>query len=648
MRRTILALCLAIAFATSDVTAIVFADAREQNLQSLLADAATAQSRGDFASAAEFYREATEIDPSVPELWANLGLMDHQIGKSSDAIQSFKHAIRLNPNLFVPQLFLGMEYLAAKNPAAALPYLETAEKLGPDDLQAALSLGSAYRMLNRPDRAADAYRKATAIAPKDGNAWLDLGTTYLQLVENDARVMTSTYGHSAYVILRGAETLADEGKLSAAENSYKAAIASSPAPTCTHAEYGITLLRLNRISDAEAQFEQEAGTSPDCGLAPLGMAMIAVVRGHPEVGLKELANLVAADPDFVQSALPLFEDVLSPDQTRSLVEMARRRQDTGDHSFDLGSLVEAAFTSGGLPRRVALSQDPNVQTHPDSDPGSAAGFYAAGAYARCVQSLKPALAQLSAAQQRLLASCSFYSGDFQITSIAAARLKASPATRLEGLYWESKADEKLAILALARAGELEPDSPRLHVLIGDVFRQKRHWSEAEAEYRKAIDLDPKSRAGRLSLAITLFTELKTDEALEIDRSLLNEAPENSEANLLAGEILVQAHRFEEAEPYLSKCKNLDPDLIPRLHILLGQVYAATNRIPEAISEYKFGLAGNRDEDGSVHYQLARLYQTSGNKAAAAEQFRLSQQLRKQWDEQAKINLGQLSADPPSP
>ena len=277
-----------------------------------------------------------------------------------------------------------------------------------------------------------------------------------------------------------------------------------------------------------------------------------------------------------------------------------------------------------------------------------AQLYATSEYTRCDDSLKPAIAKLADTQRRLLASCSFYAGDFGTTSKVAERLKTDPTTRLEGLYWESKADEKLAVSALARAGEMEPESARMHVLLGDIFRQKRHWSEAEAEYRKAIDLDPESRAARLSLAIVLFTELKTEEAMQTDQSLLREIPQDPEANLLAGEILVQGHHFEKAEPYLSRCKDLDPDLVPRLHILLGKLYAATNRIPEAISEYKLGLAGDRDEDGRVHYQLARLYEKAGEREAAAEEFRLSQQLRKRWDEQAKIDLGQLPTDGGSP
>ena len=101
-------------------------------------------------------------------------------------------------------------------------------------------------------------------------------------------------------------------------------------------------------------------------------------------------------------------------------------------------------------------------------------------------------------------------------------------------------------------------------------------------------------------------------------------------------------KFEEAEPYLANCKNLDPDLAPRLHVLLGQVYAATNRISEAISEYKLGLAN--DKDGSIHYQLARLYEKSGDKGAAEEQIRISQQLREHWDDQAHTAIEQLPTD----
>jgi len=273
---------------------------------------------------------------------------------------------------------------------------------------------------------------------------------------------------------------------------------------------------------------------------------------------------------------------------------------------------------------------------------SAEKLYSAGHYKECDEAVISALRAGTAAQQELLAQCSYNSGDFLVTSSAARHLKASPATAVQGLYWETKADQKLAIGALVHAGEIDADSPRMHVLLGDVYRQKRRWGDAEGEYRKAVALDPRSRGARLSLAIALFTELKDDEALAIDKALLAENPDDPEANLLAGEILVQTHQFSEAEAYLAKCRNLKPEFMPRWHVLMGQVYAETNRIPEAIAEYKQGLSS--DEDGSVHYQLARLYQRTGDRSAAEEEIRISKELRERWDNEAHISLEQLSTD----
>jgi tetratricopeptide (TPR) repeat protein len=371
------------------------------------------------------------------------------------------------------------------------------------------------------------------------------------------------------------------------------------------------------------------------------MAVGQLAEGHPEVALEGLTSLAVADPDFVRLNLPLFRDAVSADQAKQLIELDRLRQSEGAASAGIGPLVEKALVSDGLP--VPPSSGEEGRPSGKEEPSAMAGrFFTEGRYAKCSQSLKPTLQTLTNDQLQMLASCSFYTGDFRTTSLAAQRLKSTSTTRAGGLYWESKADQKLAIAALSRAGEIDADSPRMHVLLGDVFRQKRQWYDAEVEYRKAVALDPKSHTARLGLSIVLFTELKTDEAFDIDRGLLAEDPSDSEANLLAGEILVQRNLYAEAEPYLSKCQNLKPEFVPRLHALMGRVYAETDRIPAAIAEYKAGLS--TDEDGSIHYQLGRLYQKSGDKKAAEEAFRDSQRIRRQWDDRARIALEQNPTD----
>jgi tetratricopeptide (TPR) repeat protein len=188
MQRTVLALCLTVALTNSAVSAVVSAQEPAQTLQPVLAGAQAAQSRGDFQAAADAYRKATELE---------LGLMDHQLGKSPEAIEAFRKAAELDSSLFVPQLFLGIEYLDAKNPAAALPYLKRAVTINSKDVQAALSLGSTYSMLDRGSQAAESFWNATEIAPNNGSAWLGLGRAYLQQVESDFNLQTFTVRRSA-------------------------------------------------------------------------------------------------------------------------------------------------------------------------------------------------------------------------------------------------------------------------------------------------------------------------------------------------------------------------------------------------------------------------------------------------------------------
>ncbi len=107
-------------------------------LDNLLAKARVAQSNDDFVAAEQAYQQAVHIRPDIPELWANLGLMQHQIGQKKNAILSFRKALARNTGLLVPNLFLGIDLIDSGSPSEAIPYLLAAEKLQPGDIQAPL------------------------------------------------------------------------------------------------------------------------------------------------------------------------------------------------------------------------------------------------------------------------------------------------------------------------------------------------------------------------------------------------------------------------------------------------------------------------------------------------------------------------------
>ena len=138
--------------------------------ESLLASAQQAQARGDFEAAAEFYRKAVVAHPEIPELKANLGLMYYQIGKNQLAIDAFNQAIRLKPGLFVPNLFLGLDYVKLKRFNEAIPYLKRAAVSKPTDMQAQLALGQAYRGSGKTRLAITSYLRAAQLDPGKADA----------------------------------------------------------------------------------------------------------------------------------------------------------------------------------------------------------------------------------------------------------------------------------------------------------------------------------------------------------------------------------------------------------------------------------------------------------------------------------------------
>ena len=648
MRSTFLALCLTIAFTNSGVSAVVSAiqPDNSEKLQSYLEAAQQAAARKDFSAAAESYRKAVEVSPQNAELWTNLGLMYHQARDFLEAIKSFTEAARLKPTLYVPQLFLGIDNLELKRTETAIPFLQKAEKLNPKDPQAPLTLGRAYAIAGNGNGASGAYWRAVTLSPQNGNAWLGLGMAYLEQVDSDARVMTSTYKDSNYDLLRASELFADQGKLVQAARAYKASLSgASPAP-CSHAGYGVVLLRQKSTAEAKTEFDWEATSNPGCPLTRLGVAASLLVQGDTGNALNKLIGLWNADAGFLRENLPMLRDGISTEQAQVLMDLAKKGQAENKAPAGFVDSIQAAFGSDVPVSAVSVESETEV---PDAEraasppaPQDARKLYLSGQFRKCSDSLSPRLGTLDERNLALLATCSFYTGDYRSTAQAAQRLSANATTRLMGLYWESKADQRLAIAALVQAGEIDADSPRMHVLLGDTYRQRRKWGDAETEYRKALELEPGNRSGRLGLAIALFQDGNNEGASTADNEILQKDPDDPQANLLAAEILVLRHEFADAETYLKKCGNIEPEFMPRVHALRGEVYANAGRISEALAEFKQSTTD--DADGSIHYKMARLYQKTGNAKAAAEAFQTSKRLRTQWDASAVDAVQQSGTD----
>jgi tetratricopeptide (TPR) repeat protein len=253
-------------------------------------------------------------------------------------------------------------------------------------------------------------------------------------------------------------------------------------------------------------------------------------------------------------------------------------------------------------------------------------YYRRGEYRRCANSLRPATSTASRDQLSVLAACSFFSGDLRATVAASKQLRQDRRSEDEGLYWSIRANQGLAVSCLVHAGEIEPDSIRLHELLAESYRDMGKSGAAEAEYTVALNLNPRDFTALIGAAANYLQGSRTDLALDMIQRALKEKPSDPEANYIAGEVFVAQHKYDEAESYLEAGLSAKPELIPRIHALLGRIYASRGNNERAIEELKIGIAS--DDDGSIYFQLGKLYQKTGQKELADAAFEQSRNHRR--------------------
>ena len=457
---------------------------------------------------------------------------------------------------------------------------------------------------------------------------------YLDHVEEDARKLSTEGRNSSYAEALYAESMARQSRYIEATDSLKKAIAARPQPPCLHAEFGFMYLNQQKLEDAESEFKAERQANGGCGIAALGEARLHVEEGNNPEALALVQGLWKQDPGLVRATASLLVEGLSQSRAASFAEFLAQEHASGEIEIDLYQLLYAV--SAGRPESSeAASRD------------SAEKPYAAGRYGQCAATLEENLPKRSESELLLLSACAYFSGDYALASSASDALSTRPAHSLGGLYWSIKADEMLALQALAHFEQMAPNSAPSHILLGDMYRQRQRYDDAQTQYKLALEISPADHAALLGLAYAYYGNANIDATIATAKSALVGSPSDPELNLLMGEALISRHGFAGAEPFLQKGLAAKPQMLPHVHALLGTVYAETGRTQDAIAQLEMGLAADRD--GSTYYKLARMYRKAGDTKradAAMQQVKLLEQQRRKGAVIALEDSGQPAEGDP--
>jgi serine/threonine protein kinase/TolB-like protein/tetratricopeptide (TPR) repeat protein len=175
-----------------------------------------------------------------------------------------------------------------------------------------------------------------------------------------------------------------------------------------------------------------------------------------------------------------------------------------------------------------------------------------------------------------------------------------------GIGISSRQARVMADEASRKAIELDDSLSEAHASRAAALSNALRWSEAEPEFKRAIELNPNNATAHYFYGfIFLAPENRLGQAMDEMRTALSLDPLSRIVNANYGVTLMDAHRYAESEAQFRKTVELDPAFGPA-HYKFSQLLATTGRFDEAVKELaKFSPEpGNWTPDAKGYAGLA--------------------------------------------
>jgi serine/threonine-protein kinase len=194
-------------------------------------------------------------------------------------------------------------------------------------------------------------------------------------------------------------------------------------------------------------------------------------------------------------------------------------------------------------------------------------------------------------------------------------------------------DEAMGYYRAALA--LRPESPGVHLNLGNALRAKGRLDEAIAEFQEAIRLKNGADA-HTNLGIALADKGRLDEAIAESREAIRLKKDDANAHCNLGLALFTKGRVDEAIAEYQEAIRLKKDYA-QAHGNLGIAFHAKGRLDEAIAEYQEAI--RLKKDFLAHYNLGIALADKGRLDQAIPEYQEAIRLKRDYAE-AHGGLGQ--------
>jgi tetratricopeptide (TPR) repeat protein len=627
--------------------------------------------RQDYATqAVEEYKLALDADPDSRLLQDGLADLYFKIGRIKEAVTTAQDQVKKNPNDIDAHALLGKVYLrslgdmqgaqSADMLQLAIAEYETLARLQPGDIETTLLLGQLYALNHDSTKAEAEFKAAQGI---DAN--------------------------SEEVVLNMARLYGEEGNAQRAVDTLSAVPVADRTARIEFA-LGASYDQLKKPKEAAEAYRRSLDIDPDNPDAQHALANALLMDDQLEEALKIYNTLVAADPTDAQSEIHISEIQRRQghyDDALATLEKAKSQvQDSLELSYNealiydaLGKYDQATGVLNGLVdssshpegkysdqekqnRAIFLNRLGIIDREQNKTAEAVAAYkqivdlggddYAVEGYQGEVDAYRDAhqwkdataaAAEAANALPKNHAIQMMYAGQMadmgqvdQGLSLAKAQMTGTADDRdvqtdLAQMYIRLKRfSDASTQLDKAEATATKPEEKLYaYFLRGELYDRQKMYDQAEAQFRKALAIDPQNAAVLNYLGYMLADQgMKLPEALKMISEAVDLDPQNGAYLDSLGWVYFKSGQYTQAEQNLRKAnERINTD--PTVHDHLGEVYEKTGNLKMAVAqwersmtEYAHSLPADADPDDvqKVQHKLenARVKLAKLNTAAAPD------------------------------
>jgi tetratricopeptide (TPR) repeat protein len=206
---------------------------------------------------------------------------------------------------------------------------------------------------------------------------------------------------------------------------------------------------------------------------------------------------------------------------------------------------------------------------------------------------------------------------------------------------------QLSEQALARMNAIDPNSPLVHEVSGEMMEDMKNYQGAVVEYKKAVAMAPEQAGTHYRLGNIYWKLSQWDDALGELRAELKNDPNNYRAWAQIGNILItQQSQPESGLEDVNKALQLCPDLA-QAHVDRGNALVKLGRNQEAVTELETAERDSPD-DPMPHFLMAHAQKALGDTSRANAEMQTYARLQAQASEAVAARAAEVESATKNP